>query len=54
MRADFIFGEWAEDLPHGRKAQLARELLLFRGEDNLSSVEQEKLEDAGRHLLAEE
>ncbi len=54
MDGNKIFQEWAEDLPHERKVQVAEELLLISGSDKLTPLtpkEQKIVEEAEKFLL---
>lgn len=54
MDGTLIFNEWAEDLPHERKVQVAEELLLISGSDKLTPLtpeEQKIVEEAEKFLL---
>ncbi len=51
MTINAIFNEWAEDLPHKRKVQVAQELLFLSRSNKLTYEEQKIAEDAEKYLL---
>ena len=51
MEGKKIFEEWAEDLPHKRKVQIAEELLLISKSNKLTPEEQKIVDDAEKYLL---
>ena len=51
MTVNAIFNEWAENLPHKRKVQIAEELLLISRSHKLTPEEQRTVDDAEKYLL---